>query len=115
MLKTVFLFIKATVFSAVLLSVVFLSTGAQADELFPKADIKAGKALVDAHCIDCHASKYGGDGSAIYTREYNKVKTSKGLIAQIRTCNTMIGLKWFEDEEINVAAYLNQTYYKLER
>lgn len=120
MLKTVFLFIKATVLSsvfssAVLLSVVFLSTGSQADELFPKADIKAGKALVDTHCIDCHASKYGGDGSAIYTREYNKVKTSKGLIAQIRTCNTMIGLKWFEDEEINVAAYLNQTYYKLER
>jgi len=110
MLKTLFSFIKATVFSAVL-----LSANAQAENLFPKADIKAGKTLVDAHCIECHASKYGGDGSGIYTREYNKVKTSKGLIAQIRNCNTMLGLKWFEDEEINVAAYLNQTYYKLER
>ena len=115
MLKTLFSFIKATIFRAALLSAVFSSTGAQADDLFPKADINAGKALVDEHCIECHASKYGGDGSAIYTREYNKVKTSKGLIAQIRNCNTMLGLKWFEDEEINVAAYLNQTYYKLER
>jgi len=115
MLKTLFSFIKATAFSAVLLSTAILSTSAQADDLFSKADINAGKALVDAHCIECHASKYGGDGSAIYTREYNKVKTSKGLVAQIRNCNTMLGLKWFEDEEINVAAYLNQTYYKLER
>lgn len=110
MLKTILKLIKVTVFSTAVLGL-----NVQADELFPKADIYAGKALVEAHCIDCHASKYGGDGSAIYTREYNKVKTSKGLIAQIRNCNTMLGLKWFEDEEVNVAAYLNKTYYKFER
>ena len=110
MLKTVIILFKAAVFSALL-----CNGQAHADDLFPKADTNAGKALVEAHCIDCHASKYGGDGSAIYTREYNKVKSSKGLIAQIRNCNTMLGLKWFEDEEINVAAYLNKTYYKLER
>ncbi|MES2499182.1 MAG: cytochrome c [Pseudomonadota bacterium] len=110
MLKTILKLIKVTVFSTAVLGL-----NVQADELFPKADINAGKALVEAHCIDCHASKYGGDGSAIYTREYNKVKTSKGLIAQIRNCNTMLGLKWFEDEEVNVAAYLNKTYYKFER
>lgn len=105
MLKTLLILITSTVFS---LSI-------QADELFPKADVKAGKALVDAHCISCHARSFGGDGSGIYTRENTKVKTSKGLIAQIRNCNTMLGLKWFEDDEINVAAYLNQNYYKLER
>lgn len=118
--KNLLILIKSTVNNATLLGVMLLSslllnTAVQADELFPKADINAGKALVDAHCIECHASKYGGDGSAIYTREYNKVKTSKGLVAQIRNCNTMLGLKWFEDEEVNVAAYLNKTYYKLER
>ena len=59
-----------------------------------------------------HAASFGGDGSGIYTREYRKVKTSKGLVAQIRNCNTMLGLKWFEDEELNVASYLNKTYYK---
>lgn len=105
MLKTLLILMTSTLFSLTSL----------ADELFPKADINAGKALVDAHCISCHATNFGSDGSGIYTREYRKVKTSKGLIAQIRNCNTMLGLKWFEDEEVNVAAYLNQTYYKLER
>lgn len=115
MQTTFFNFVKTIFLIAILSSATLTSLQAQADELFPKANINAGKALVEAHCIECHASKYGGDGSAIYTREYNKVKTSKGLIAQIRNCNTMLGLKWFEDEEINVAAYLNNAYYKFER
>ncbi len=88
------------------------SLNAVANDIFAKTDVKAGKGLVDKNCISCHASSYGGDGSGIYTREYPKVKTSKGLVAQVRNCNTMLGLKWFEDEELNVAAYLNQTYYK---
>jgi mono/diheme cytochrome c family protein len=79
---------------------------------FEGADVTAGQRLVEKNCVSCHASSYGGDGSAIYTREYRKVKTPKGLLAQIRNCNTMLGLKWFEDEELNVAAYLNNTYYK---
>jgi len=91
-----------------------LSLNAFANALFAKADVKAGKALVDKNCISCHASSYGGDGSGIYTREYNKVKTSKGLVAQVRTCNTNLGLSWFEEDELNVAAYLNQTYYKFD-
>jgi len=81
-------------------------------EPFKAADANAGKALVEKHCISCHASSFGGDGSGIYTRDYRKVKTSKGLVAQVRNCNTMLGLKWFEDEELNVAKYLNQNYYK---
>lgn len=90
------------------------SFNTKANELFAKADVNSGKALVEQHCISCHASSFGGDGSAIYTREYNKVKSSKGLLAQVRNCNTMIGLKWFDDEELNVAAYLNQNYYKFD-
>ena len=89
-----------------------ISLNASANALFAKADAAAGKVLHAKNCISCHASSYGGDGSAIYTREYRKVNTSKGLVAQVRNCNTNIGLKWFEDEELNVAAYLNQTYYK---
>lgn len=92
-----------------------LCLDASANDLFTKMDSAAGKALHEKNCISCHASSYGGDGSGIYTREYNKVKTSKGLIAQVRNCNTMLGLKWFEDEELNVAAYLNQTYYKFDQ
>jgi cytochrome c2 len=92
-----------------------VSLNTSANELFAKADVAAGKALHEKNCISCHASSYGGDGAGIYTREYNKVKTSKGLIAQVRNCNTMLGLKWFEDEELNTAAYLNQTYYKFDK
>lgn len=98
---------KPLIFAFLMLMTVPVLAGPFAD-----ADVAAGQRLVEKNCISCHASSYGGDGSAIYTREYRKVKTSKGLLAQVRYCNTMLGLKWFEDEELNVAAYLNNTYYK---
>lgn len=89
-----------------------LASGYASAEPFANGDAVAGKALVDKHCINCHATSFGGDGSGIYTRDFRKVNTSQALLSQIRNCNTMIGLKWFEDEELNVAAYLNKTYYK---
>ena len=98
--------------SLCLLAGLLLANSYALAEPFKAADANAGKALVEKNCISCHASSFGGDGSAIYTRDYRKVKTSKGLVAQIRNCNTMLGLKWFEDEELNAAKYLNQTYYK---
>lgn len=98
--------------SLCLLAALLLTNGYALAEPFKATDANAGKALVEKNCISCHASSFGGDGSAIYTRDYRKVKTSKGLVAQIRNCNTMLGLKWFEDEELNVAKYLNQNYYK---
>ena len=97
---------------SLLLSSLILLSGLASAEPFSSADAKAGKALVAKNCISCHAESFGGDGSGIYTREFRKVKTSQGLVAQVRNCNTMIGLKWFEDEELNVAKHLNQTYYK---
>lgn len=87
---------------------------AQADP-FAAGDAKMGKQMVEKHCISCHASSFGGDGSGIYTRENRRVKSAKGLIAQIRNCNTNLGLKWFEDEEMHVASYLDKTYYHLEK
>jgi len=86
-----------------------------ANEFFTKADIAAGKALVEKNCISCHASSYGGDGSEIYTRDFHKVESSKGLVAQVRACNTNLDLKWFDEDEFNAAAYLNKTYYKFEQ
>jgi mono/diheme cytochrome c family protein len=111
--KTVFfkfIFIKITF---ILFGIISLQ--ANANELFAKADVAAGKALHDKNCISCHASSFGGDGSAMYTRDFAKVTDAKKLIAQVRNCNTNIGLKWFEDEELNVAAYLNKTYYKFDK
>ncbi|MCE9633482.1 MAG: cytochrome c [Methylophilales bacterium] len=77
-------------------------------------DVKLGKQLVEKNCIACHAARFGGDGSKIYTREDRIIKTPKGLIQQVRNCNTNLGLKWFDDEELAAAAYLNQTYYHLQ-
>lgn len=79
---------------------------------FSGGDPKTGKQMIEKNCISCHASSFGGDGSGIYTRENRRVNSAKGLIQQIRNCNTNLGLKWFEDEEMHVASYLNQTYYK---
>ena len=97
---------------SLLISSLILLSGLASAEPFASADANAGKALISKNCVSCHAESFGGDGSGIYTREFRKVKTSKGLVAQVRNCNTMIGLKWFEDEELNVAKHLNQTYYK---
>ncbi|HQR51274.1 MAG TPA: cytochrome c [Methylophilaceae bacterium] len=90
------------------------ATAAHADP-FAAGDPKVGRQMVEKNCIACHASRFGGDGSAIYTREDRKIKDAKGLIQQIRTCNTNLGLKWFEDEELNVASYLNKSYYKFDK
>ncbi|MDP8568428.1 cytochrome c [Methylophilus aquaticus] len=75
------------------------------------SSIQAGKKLVNTHCISCHASSFGRDGSGIYTREYRKVRSLSGLKAQVTNCNTMLNLKWFDDEEQQVVLYLNHTFY----
>lgn len=91
-----------------------LASTAHADP-FAAGDAGIGKQMVQKNCISCHVSSFGGDGSGIYTREDRKVKSAKGLIQQVRNCNTNLGLKWFEDEELHVATYLNQTYYKFDK
>lgn len=99
-------------FRLLLLVLLYMSFPAHANPL-AGGDATKGKALVEKHCISCHAGSFGGDGSGIYTREDRRIKTLKGLVQQVRNCNTNIGLQWFEDEELHVAAYLNQTYYHL--
>lgn len=97
------------------LSLLFVFAGAAQAEPFSAGDAAVGKQMVQENCISCHAKKYGGDGSGIYTRDDRKVHSSSELLAQVRNCNTMLGLQWFEDEELHVARYLNQTYYKFDK
>jgi hypothetical protein len=42
------------------------------------------------------------------------VESPAGLVAQVRACNTNLDLKWFEEDELNASAYLNQQYYHFE-
>lgn len=97
-----------------LVSLGLFSTIGHADP-FARGNADIGKALVEKHCISCHASSFGGDGSGIYTRDDRKVGNGSALVQQIRNCNTNLGLQWFEDEELHVARYLNNTYYKFDR
>lgn len=92
-----------------------LAAGSAYAEPFAQGNTAIGKQMIKENCISCHAASFGGDGSGIYTRENHIVKTSKGLVQQIRNCNTNLGMKWFEDEELNVAKFLNQTYYKFDQ
>ena len=71
-------------------------------------DAKLGKALVEANCTRCH-------GSEVYTRPDHKVKSFDGLVKQVRRCDQMIGLTWFDDDIENAATYLNQEYYKFKQ
>lgn len=79
---------------------------------FAKGDVKAGEKLHQTLCQSCHASRFGGDGSKIYTRANRRVKSAEGLKQQIATCNSMLGTQLLPEEEINLGAYLNATFYK---
>lgn len=80
---------------------------------FAKGDVAAGKQSYEQHkCNECHVSKLGGDGSAMFTRKDRKIKTAASLATQITRCSVNLGLSLFEDEEENLGAYLNKYYYK---
>ncbi|MDP2829827.1 MAG: cytochrome c [Sulfuricellaceae bacterium] len=78
-----------------------------------KSDPKIGKTLHDKSCVGCHVSKFGGDGSKMYTRPDHKVQTLDQLAARVRACNNNVGAHWFPEEEAHVAAYLNATFYQI--
>lgn len=76
------------------------------------ADAKAGKPLHDKQCVACHVKILGGDGNKIYTRSPRLINDRKALEKRVAMCATQIGAKWFPEEEADVAAYLNQQFYK---
>lgn len=80
---------------------------------FAKGDAEAGKVLFDKNnCSSCHVSKFGGDGSKMFTRADRKIKSAASLATQITRCTTNLSLMLFEEDEESIAAYLNKSYYK---
>lgn len=71
------------------------------------ADLKAGQALHDAHCMKCH-------DSGVYTREDRRIASLDGLRKQVARCELSLGLTWFDDQRENVVQYLNNAYYKFQ-
>jgi len=79
---------------------------------FDKGNAAVGKTLHEKQCAGCHIGRFGGDGSKIYTRADHRVKSASSLAQQITTCNTNLGNNLFPEDEANLGAYLNKTYYK---
>ncbi|MDD5057810.1 MAG: cytochrome c [Sideroxydans sp.] len=80
---------------------------------FAKGNTNNGKKLFAKYeCSNCHERKMGGDGSAIFTRPNRKVHDAGELIPQIKFCSGIVGAKLSAQEEQDLAAYLNQTYYQ---
>ena len=72
-----------------------------------------GKKLVDEKkCELCHNNKMMGDAKAIYLRKDRKVTGWEKLKSQVAACNTQLSLELFPEEELHVAHFLNETYYK---
>lgn len=84
---------------------------ASGPEIFKGADLKLGEQLiVQGKCVQCHAGKVGGDGSAIYQPK-GRINTAPLLRGMVEQCNTMLNLQMFPEEVTAVAAVLNRDHY----
>ncbi len=82
-----------------------LSLPLQAADAPRAADPKAGKALHDSRCLACH-------GTEAYTREDRKIRSASALASRVSACSANTGAGWFPQEEADVAAYLNEAFYR---
>ena len=92
----------------------WLSNPAQAQgaEIFKGADLALGEKMIAEHqCVQCHTSKVGGDGSAIY-KPMGKFNTAGLMRGMVEMCNTNMNLGMFPEEVTAVAAVLNRDHYK---
>lgn len=85
---------------------------AQGAEIFKGADLALGEKLIAEHkCTQCHVSKVGGNGSAMY-KPAGKINTAGLLRGMVEMCNTSMNLGLFPEEVTAVAAVLNRDHYK---
>jgi len=90
-----------------------MCTGLHAQpSIFHGADLKLGQKLIDENkCVECHASKVPGDGSAIY-KPKGRINTAGLLRGMVEQCNTELNMGMFPEEVNAVAAVLDKNYYK---
>lgn len=105
---------QRTALAALLLAggATFLASQARAADIFKDADLALGQKLIAEHrCTQCHISKVGGDGSAMY-KPQGKINTAGLLRGMVEMCNTTMNLGLFPEEVTAVAAVLNRDHYK---
>jgi cytochrome c peroxidase len=70
------------------------------------ADMMKGKKLFDnAQCMTCHNVEDFKD------KKIRKSKTFEEMKGMVSACQIQHDAQWFDDEEHDVARYLNQEYY----
>lgn len=85
---------------------------AQVPAIFQGADLKLGEQLIEQNkCAQCHTTKVGGDGSAIY-KPAGRINNAGYLRGMVEQCNSMLNLQLFPEEVTAVAAVLNRDHYK---
>jgi mono/diheme cytochrome c family protein len=81
---------------------------------FPGADLANGRRIhYESKCASCHTEKTGRDEGFIYLRDERKVKTIFELKRYVSLCNSELRLELFPEDERDVAAFVNQQWYKL--
>lgn len=92
-----------------------LCAAAQANP-FPDADLTNGRDLhYSKRCAACHTEITTRDEAFIYQRDDRKVRTLYDLRRYVSLCNMELKLELFPEDERDIAAYLNQQFYRLER
>jgi len=87
------------------------AASAQTPDAFKGANPSEGHKLMnDRQCDACHAQKWGNDGKDIY-RPGQNITTIKQLRKKVNQCNTGLNLNLFPEEETDIAAWLNESYY----
>jgi hypothetical protein len=75
-------------------------------------DAAKGHKLYGQYCTGCHIRLVGGDGSAIHTRQDRMIHSLSALQQRVAFCSTQINAHLFPDEEADISAWLNDTFYK---
>ena len=91
---------------------VLLALAAAATAATESPDPTQGQKLYKQYCTGCHIRLVGGDGTAIHTRKDSIIHSLSALNQRVAFCSTQINAHLFPDEEADIAAWLNNTFYK---
>ena len=69
------------------------------------ADLEEGQSLYEADCTSCHNSK-------VFTRKDRKINDLAALKKKVHRCVVVTEASWFEEDEENAVAYINDAFYK---
>ena len=107
--------LTASASTATGLLIALVATTASADDPhFPGADLAHGRKIhYESKCASCHTEKTGRDEGFIYLRDDRKVRSLFDLKRYVSLCNAELRLGLFPEDERDVAAFVNQQWYKL--